>query len=703
MPSQTFNTAGDFTFTVPAFVISLDAECYGAGGYGRDGDSKGGGQAAGGGSYAADFGFSVTPGDVINGHVGAGGTSITIDGAFSWFRDSKTGPTAQPGLGGLNGGTGGDTSTSVGTIKFRGGNGAAGGSGGGGGGGSVATSSHAGGDGTAGGASLGGAGGATTPSGGFGANGGNTGANSSGGTAPGGGGGGGGASGGLGHTGYDGQVVITWTVPSQSVGPDLITRSHTLYSPTIKQKQVLGPDETIRSHTLYSPTIKQRQVLGPTVQTRSHTVFSPTIHNRFTLGPTSQTRSHTLFTPKILQRQLLGPTSQTRSHTLYSPTIHRGQILGPNGITRSSGMFFSPNIHVGTPTALGPDFLQATHTLFNPSVGGIIPTNCWRMYYSPMFNQWVLDGGNGFFVYGMTDDFRCQGSNTFDVLLASKTTIPLPPSIEVLPYTTANCDCVPQCTTVPCLSCEGVQNCEVSTCWCVTIQNAGVVTAEVLFPPGVCAGSWDISALNATYPLTFRGNPPFGHDWLWEWTGIVNGFPLEVLLFCRQPSKKWNLVVSWQLSTSCFFEITALNPGTFSGVVTLFTPLTVEWASTQGPVFVFHPWTGQFPTNWIAAEDPLMKCVYDGPGTPTLAPGFVANTPLAGPERAATSSRSKLPCRHLGEATGEKVLCQTCTGRVQLTVLKCEVYGSCTVSKQAPGKACCATCPDYLPRAVIVG
>jgi hypothetical protein len=56
-----------------------------------------------------------------------------------------------------------------------------------------------------------------------------------------------------------------------------------------------------------------------------------------------------------------------------------------------------------------------------------------------------------------------------------------------------------------------------------------------------------------------------------------------------------------------------------------------------------------------------------------------------------------LPCRHLGEATGAVVPCGTCPGAVRLKTFRCELYGSCTTTKPAPGTACCVGCPDNDP------
>lgn len=54
-----------------------------------------------------------------------------------------------------------------------------------------------------------------------------------------------------------------------------------------------------------------------------------------------------------------------------------------------------------------------------------------------------------------------------------------------------------------------------------------------------------------------------------------------------------------------------------------------------------------------------------------------------------------IPCTHLGGYTGERVLCPTCAGKVEVKVMECSVYTKCTTYKQADGIACCVGCKDY--------
>jgi hypothetical protein len=55
-------------------------------------------------------------------------------------------------------------------------------------------------------------------------------------------------------------------------------------------------------------------------------------------------------------------------------------------------------------------------------------------------------------------------------------------------------------------------------------------------------------------------------------------------------------------------------------------------------------------------------------------------------------------CLHLGGDTGERVLCPSCRGKVELKTFTCAVHGRCTQAKKVEGVACCTApglCPDW--------
>jgi hypothetical protein len=236
--SQTFNTAGTFTFTVPAGVTSITVSAWGGGGAGGGvvGQTKGGGGGEGGSFVRGTI--SVTPGTPYTVVVGSGGTGNSgngTNGGASSFGGSGL-FNAIGGAGGAvgnsfgNGGSATNTGNAVSgtsTSDFYGGNGgtatnASSASSGGGGG-----SAGAGGAGGNGGSPLtaGTAGAAGSPpapgaAGAVGRGSQNDG-NGNAGAAPGGGGSGArNANNGTtfnGGTGGNGQIIVTWTCPSATI------------------------------------------------------------------------------------------------------------------------------------------------------------------------------------------------------------------------------------------------------------------------------------------------------------------------------------------------------------------------------------------------------------------------------------------------------------------------------------------------------
>lgn len=220
MPTGTaatvFTSPGASTWTAPAGVTQVYAECWGSGGSGGTGSSNSNGEGGSGGEYAAAF-ITVTPGNVYNYTVAAAGAAVGPgsgltgnNGASSTFTgDAGATVTAHGGLAGLASGShssgqaGGSGSTN--TVHFNGGAGGGNSPYGGGGGSSAGTAavgnpgSQYGSAGTA--PSGGGSGGKGT---------GGSGGNGTAGSAPGGGGGGTYFSSTTSGAGAAGQVRLTY-------------------------------------------------------------------------------------------------------------------------------------------------------------------------------------------------------------------------------------------------------------------------------------------------------------------------------------------------------------------------------------------------------------------------------------------------------------------------------------------------------------
>jgi hypothetical protein len=137
-----FTSAGSSTWTCPAGVTQVYAECWGAGGSAGTGSNSGNGGGGGGGEYAAAF-VNVTPGNVYSYTVGAGGTTVTGTGLTGNAGASSTftgngGVTVTAHGGGAGRGNSGNSTAAGGsgsgnTVHFNGGSGGSGNPYGGGG------------------------------------------------------------------------------------------------------------------------------------------------------------------------------------------------------------------------------------------------------------------------------------------------------------------------------------------------------------------------------------------------------------------------------------------------------------------------------------------------------------------------------------------------------------------------------------------
>lgn len=246
--TQTYNTSGTFTFTVPAGVSSIIVECWGAGGGGGGNSTTADGAGGGGGGAYSRSVLTVTPGNfsLTVGAGGAGGSGGNgTDGGDTWFGSSTTilaaggkrGYAPSGGAAGVSG-AGGLASASVGDVRYNGGNGGTGRDNNTGQGGPGGSSAGTGANGTSGPATWSTVTADPAPEGGgTGGNGGTAGNNGSPGSVPGGGGGGSGdkpnngSSSRIGGSGASGQIIISWTPPvfySQGSGdPNVLTNWRT--------------------------------------------------------------------------------------------------------------------------------------------------------------------------------------------------------------------------------------------------------------------------------------------------------------------------------------------------------------------------------------------------------------------------------------------------------------------------------------------
>lgn len=122
--TQTYSTAGTYTFTVPAGVTTITVDTWGGGGRGGSRTSGSNAYGGGGGGAFSRHTLSVTPGETYTVTVGAGATS-TAAGGDSWVSINTVGNAFVLAKGGnsvanntVAGAAGGSAAAGNGSIKF---------------------------------------------------------------------------------------------------------------------------------------------------------------------------------------------------------------------------------------------------------------------------------------------------------------------------------------------------------------------------------------------------------------------------------------------------------------------------------------------------------------------------------------------------------------------------------------------------------
>ncbi|MFV8361651.1 Ig-like domain-containing protein, partial [Flavobacterium sp. LS1P3] len=301
---QEYNTAGTFTFVLPAGTTSATVEVWGAGGGAGASTATNGGGGGGGGAYARTVFTNPTAGNytVVVGAAGTAGSGSNAGGVGgNSYLGSTTNIFAQGGRGGAVGGAGGAGGTvaaTIGTFRFAGGTGGVGGGTGGGGGGSSAGSAA---NGTNGGGNAG-AGGIAPANGGNGGNG--TGSTGVTGFFPGGGGGGSNdISGTAGAAGAVGRVVITYTC---AVGPVVFTSgtsSTRCQASGVTTYAATSANSTSISYTLDATSLAAGNTInaatGEVTFTAAWVGSSTVTANAVSPGCTGATATHTITTSAL--------------------------------------------------------------------------------------------------------------------------------------------------------------------------------------------------------------------------------------------------------------------------------------------------------------------------------------------------------------------------------------------------------------------
>ena len=312
--TETFTTAGTYSWSCPSTASNIYVEAWGGGGAGGGDttDNSVAGAGGGGGAYAASTVSLSCPGN-FSYTVGAGGSAGTGNGGVggdSSFDTSGVNVKGGGGGGSEGGspGAGGSAAASNGTTKYNGGDGADNNASTGGGGGGSAGPSSDGNDAT------GQTGATAVTDGGPGGNGGSTGTNGSApATGPGGGGGGAGDKDGSGASrnrsggpGRPGQIKITY---------DSIV---TTYTVTIKLQEDNG--------SFGSWTDKQtivNAVSSVTTPTRTRVSFTPTDgrHYRIVGSVSNAANTYDIYNAKVVATQTGTVITKTESRYLVANTL----------------------------------------------------------------------------------------------------------------------------------------------------------------------------------------------------------------------------------------------------------------------------------------------------------------------------------------------------------------------------------------------
>jgi hypothetical protein len=163
----------------------------------------------------------------------------------------------------------------------------------------------------------------------------------------------------------------------QSVTPNLLTNTSTLYSPTVTPGAVtVAPALLTNAQTFHAPTLTTGAVtVAPNLHTNSSTIYSPVVTQdggpQF-VAPALLTNAQTFpaatVTPGAVSVQ---PALLTNTSTFYAPTVTSAATVAANLLTNTSTLY-SPTVTLGTPGAqsITPSLLTNAQVFYSPTVSG---------------------------------------------------------------------------------------------------------------------------------------------------------------------------------------------------------------------------------------------------------------------------------------------------------------------------------------------
>jgi hypothetical protein len=166
-------------------------------------------------------------------------------------------------------------------------------------------------------------------------------------------------------------IFDNFNVSAQAVTPALVSRSPSVYAPTMTATRTITPSLVSRSASVYAPVVKGANTLTPSFISRSPATYAPTVKSSYTILPSALTRTPTVYSPTVKGLYTLLPGFVSHPAAIYAPTMGLGAVtIMPSLVSRSASVY-APSLHA-TVTML-PGFISRLPSVFSPTVtpGGV--------------------------------------------------------------------------------------------------------------------------------------------------------------------------------------------------------------------------------------------------------------------------------------------------------------------------------------------
>lgn len=156
-----------------------------------------------------------------------------------------------------------------------------------------------------------------------------------------------------GYNGSDTQLYsfdFTATALSTTLSPPLVTKTKTIYSPTITTEYTISPSLFTHTKTFFSPTIVQAggpQTLEAPLITKTKTFYTPEVTlGAVTVSVPLVTKDKIFYNAEITSGYTISPPLVTKSKVIYSPEVTTSYVISPPLITKNK-IFYSATVEGG--------------------------------------------------------------------------------------------------------------------------------------------------------------------------------------------------------------------------------------------------------------------------------------------------------------------------------------------------------------------